>query len=211
MIIKNDYRNTSYTLVDFSIDDKKEKFMKEFRKKHKRAKNVYTIVKEKQNEFNRPFREIYNNRCVYCGVTNQIITDSNFEVDHIFPKSKEGETSINVNGIDNIASACKTCNRGKSDYTCKDENFDKINPDKNFLPHIFFREKDYSIQIKTDYILNDDIKALYNALEFGTQLRRIDYLVMQLKDFCEKYSEESIIEKMNKIISKLEQNRREIY
>jgi hypothetical protein len=47
-------------------------------------------------------------RCAYCGASVEE-PDVILEADHIHPKSKGG-----TDGIDNLITSCKTCNRGKS-------------------------------------------------------------------------------------------------
>ena len=52
-------------------------------------------------------REIDNQRCAYCH-TPEALTVTTFEVDHIVPVSRGGETSL-----DNLCLSCPSCNRHK--------------------------------------------------------------------------------------------------
>ena len=47
--------------------------------------------------------------CVYCGASPPKIT---LEIDHVHPKSKKG-----TNDINNLATSCFDCNRGKRDIS----------------------------------------------------------------------------------------------
>ena len=56
-------------------------------------------------------REHFENRCGYCQ-TDQALTVTTFEVEHITPRSAGGGTVF-----DNLCFACPTCNRCKSNRT----------------------------------------------------------------------------------------------
>lgn len=53
-------------------------------------------------------------KCVYCGRKPQKGNDVELQIDHIYPKSKGG-TDL----PDNLVTACRECNLGKSDYILK--------------------------------------------------------------------------------------------
>ncbi len=54
-------------------------------------------------------REFFEARCAYCQ-TAESLTVTTFEIEHIVPRSKGGETAF-----ENLCLACPTCNRYKSD------------------------------------------------------------------------------------------------
>jgi len=213
--VANDYRNTEYTNHDFSLGSKKIDFMDEFRIRHPRAENIYNYIRNRQNGFNRTFRFIYYEKCAYCGINTQVIDSSKFEVDHFIPESvlrlDLGYTYAHINGIDNLVNSCQMCNRGKTNFLSSKENIDLLHPDNNKLPLIFERLDDYSIRIREEYKGNTDIKKFYLDLNFENQLRRLDFLLMEMKDFCDIYPTESIVKDMQTLILKIESKRRRNY
>ena len=62
-------------------------------------------------ELRRRVRESFRNCCAYCQ-TNEALTVTTFEVEHIWPVSRGGETIV-----ENLCLACPACNRFKSDRT----------------------------------------------------------------------------------------------
>lgn len=79
------------------------------------------------------------------------------------------------------------------------------------MPLIFNRESDFSIKVNEKYKNHTTIEEFYNALKLGNQLRRLDYLLMEMKDFCDKYEGEPIINEIQKLILKIESKRRKHY
>ncbi len=60
--------------------------------------------------------EKFNRRCVYCGKT-----DTPLEIEHIIPKSRGGS-----NKIDNLAIACRSCNKAKGSKTAEEFGYPDI-------------------------------------------------------------------------------------
>lgn len=205
-----DYRCNRYCNISFVLDEKKAQFSKEFRNKHPRTSNFYRYIRPRKSIENRKFRKIYNNRCVYCGVSTQVLPISLFEVDHFLSQSEcEKHCIANVDYIDNLVSACSMCNRGKSNYSCSSEHVDLLHPDKNQYPVVFRRDKRYNLGIEEDYQNNPDVVELFRVLKFDNELRRLDYLIMELKDFCELHSDDSLACQIKEIIEPIEQHRRD--
>ncbi|SDG26826.1 HNH endonuclease [Fontibacillus panacisegetis] len=215
LLTVQDYRNTSFNDNDFLLGEKKIKFMEDFKLDHPQVKNIYNTIKNRDNKFNAQFRSIYYEKCAYCGVNTQVIDSSRFEVDHVVPASVLklglGYSDEFINGIDNLVNSCHMCNRGKSNFLCEEESLNLLHPDNNNLPQIFWRSDDYSIEINEVYIDNLVIKEFYDKLKLHNQLRRIDYLLMEMKDFCEKHEGEQIIDKIQKLITRIESKRRRNY
>ncbi|QGT57834.1 hypothetical protein GL331_04460 [Bacillus velezensis] len=211
----NDYRNTSYKQFDFTLNDKKIKFIEEFILEHPKAWNIYNYINQKGRQFNEIFRSIYNDKCVYCGISTQVINSSNFEVDHFIPKSVLdlglGYDKKEIHGIDNLVNSCQMCNRGKVNFLCDFENIEILHPDNNRLPEVFNRKVDFSIEINKEYENNNIIQDFYNKLKLNNQLKRLDYLLMEMKDFCDKYEGAPIINEIQKLILKVESKRRRNY
>ncbi|MCY7961516.1 HNH endonuclease [Bacillus inaquosorum] len=211
----SDYRNTSYKQFDFTINDKKIKFIKDFKLDYPKAWKIYDYINKKGQLFNLKFRAIYHDKCAYCGISTQVINASNFEVDHFIPKSVlESELRFDkrdIHGINNLVNSCQMCNRGKLDFLCDIENLETLHPDNNRLPLIFNRKSDFSIVINKEYENNNIIKDFYNKLKLNNQLRRLDYLLMEMKDFCERHEGAPIINEIQKLILKIESKRRRNY
>ncbi|MEC0597263.1 HNH endonuclease signature motif containing protein [Bacillus spizizenii] len=215
VLIIKDYRNTSFKNDDFTLGNKKTVFMKNFQSDHPKVTNIYNTLKNKANKYNIEFRKIYYNKCAYCGISTQVIDSSKFEVDHVIPtkilKLNLGYSRSKINSIENLVSSCQMCNRGKRDFYCDGENLRLLHPDNNCLPQIFYRKSDYTIDINKEYENNTCIKKFYRKLKFDNQLRRLDYLLMEMKDFCDSYEEEPIINNIQKLILKIESKRRANY
>lgn len=210
-----DYRNTSFVYYDFSLGSKKSDFIKKFKIQYPRVRNVHSTIKKRENIYNIEFRKIYHEKCAYCGISTQVIDSSRFEVDHVIPasilKQNLGYTYEQINGIDNLVNSCQMCNRGKTNFFCDESNYMLLHPDNNHLPKIFERKEDYSIEISTEYANNAIIKEFYIKLKLNNQLRRLDYLLMEMKDFCDKHEGEVIINEIQKLIIKIENKRRRNY
>ena len=58
-----------------------------------------------------------DNKCWYCG---NIITEKNFEVDHIEPIRRGQECSDKLYLIGNLAPSCRPCNRFKTVFTVEE-------------------------------------------------------------------------------------------
>ncbi|MFS0673659.1 HNH endonuclease [Ornithinibacillus sp. 179-J 7C1 HS] len=210
----NDYRNTSYKVYDYTLGKKKLDFMDDFKSIHPRAWNIYSYVNKNGEGFNIKFRNLYHDKCVYCGISTQVINSSNFEVDHFIPKTvldlKLEYDKKDIHGIDNLVNSCKMCNRGKKDFLCDSEELENLHPDNNKLPFIFYRNKDLSIEVSSDYN-RDTVKDFYTKLKLDNQLRRLDYLLMEMKDFCDRYEGAPIINEIHRLILKIESKRRKNY
>ena len=183
----HDYRNTSFNIYDFEMGNKKFEFLNQFSVIHPRAENHYSHICDKSSKLNFLFREIYFHKCAYCGINIEVIDSSNFEVDHFIPKTilKQSIPQYNskyVNGILNLVSSCKTCNRAKSNFICQEDEIHLIHPDRNQLKVIFQRKEDFSIEIRPHYRDNDIIENFFKTLKLDSQQRRIEYLIMEMKD-----------------------------
>lgn len=216
IVITKDYRVTSFQFIDFTLGNKKNIFMEKFKEEHSGVRYVYNTIMNRNNKYNRIFREIYHERCAYCGISTQVIDSSRYEVDHVIPasvlKRETNEyTKEEINGINNLVCSCQMCNRGKQAFYCDKDNLDLLHPDNNRLPEIFKRSEDYYIIISEEYQENETIHEFYNRLKFSNQLRRLDFLLMEMKDFCNKYQDEPIIDDVQRLILKVESRRRRNY
>lgn len=213
--INLDYRNTSYKLFDFTIEEKKALFSEEFKAMHPKAWHVHNHINNKKHPLNNRFRSMYHDKCVYCGISTQVIDSSSFEVDHVLPKAvlklELNYKAEDIHGLGNLVNSCKMCNRAKSSFICDEENIENLHPDNNNLHLIYRRDSSFAIEINKEYEDNKIVKEFYDALKLDNQLRRLDYLLMEMKDFCEEYEEDPLTEKIHKLIREVESKRRRNY
>lgn len=211
-----DYRNTSFRVYDFNLGDKKSDLLNELLKNKPGITNIYNNIKNRDNVYNEKFRKIYNMKCVYCGTSIQVIESSRFEVDHVIPisviKLRIGYSPVELNGIGNLVNSCQMCNRGKRNFLIEDSYLEILHPDKNKLNEIFYRDSDFSIQIIDKYAKDPLINAFYYKLKFHNELRRVDYLLMEMMDFCEKHNtDDEVINRVQQLILKIEGKKRYNY
>lgn len=167
--------------------------------------NHYSKVSDRRMIANRMFRECYNNKCVYCGVPITINGRRLFEVDHYIPKSSK-KLNIDFNNISNLVNACYECNRKKSYFEIDNNYLDLLNPN-NSIFKLFIRNKDFGIEINKKYSNNSEINKFYNKLCFGGELRRLDYLLMSMKDLQETIHSDVIVDKLARCIQILQEKR----
>lgn len=79
-----------------------------------REARVESQVKDERDYYNDPGRRLMildrdGRVCVYC---TALVSEKNFELDHLLPQSKGG-----TNWKYNLATACEVCNRRRSDYS----------------------------------------------------------------------------------------------
>ena len=201
-IINSDYRCNQYRYsnADFLFQEKKRDFEDKVKNAHPRLKNFYRNVKKKEFSKNFDFKKtIYNNSCVYCGLSALLIPKSTFEIDHVLPKAIKED-----NGLYNIVCACKYCNRKKSHFHCKiSSNQELLHPDNNHLQEIFYRDSNYYIKINDLYKANDDITQFYQQLGLGEENKRLEYLILEIRDFCESYPKDSSLLNLRLFVNEL--------
>lgn len=179
----SDYRCTKYCPKLCDVTYKKEKFLEEFQKVHPRAKNHYQYIRERKSEFKLEFLKIYNCKCVYCGNSINNLNIDHFEIDHFIPKDSFTDKN-KANNIFNLVASCQACNRLKLDYDITDKNKALFDVEKS-LPRIFIRDDDYYIKIHSDYLTNEEVLSFYNHLRLGYQIKRLDFILMELHGMIE--------------------------
>ena len=209
----NDYRNTIYCPQYSNIDVKKRNLVKKIRLKHPRAKDMHAIIHPNNSDYKKDFMKIYNCKCAYCGVSNDVIPLSDFEIDHyIYEKSKKFKTKADAGYINNLVLACQDCNRDKSSFEFPNEKYDDFYPDKDEITKTFVRDNDYYIKISpsknNDKIIND----FYEKLHLGSEIHRIDYLLMNMIGLNDSISDKpEACSQLGKAIQKLHTKRNMMY
>lgn len=180
-----DYRNTDTCPVLAEVAFKKNDLEDKIRKEHKRAKIMYTYVRNKQGAYFGPFSKIYNDKCAYCGVLIGIKDICMFEVDHFICESS---FSNDIKGrseagrVNNLVLSCYSCNRGKGNLLIEGAYKKILNPDDGSIAKVFVRDEDYYIRIQSDYVGDSVIEDFYKELTLGSELRRLDYLLLEMRN-----------------------------
>lgn len=189
--MSNDYRLTKYCQDYIDIFQKKEELNQEIHEAHPRAKDVYRLIKNGSG-YKTKFMDLYNNRCVYCGVTiNVLVNIYLFEIDHFICKSKFKKDS-DAGSLSNLVLSCRCCNRNKSNHSWQD-NYNKILfPDNGKIKDLFVRDENYYIQISKDYLADDTIRKFYDKLRLGAEKRRLDYLLTEMKGLLNTLEKQEI-------------------
>ena len=132
-----------------------------------------------------------------------------------FPRLKNVYLKIRENDnnykIENLVLACQFCNRKKSDFLIPDSEYSLLYPDNEEIKKIFYRDEEYYIKIKNEYLQNEIIKKFYKQLEMAAEVRRLDFLLISLLNFKKKYRDKlenlHILNELSDIIEKLKKKR----
>ena len=85
--------------------------------------------------------------------------------------------------VSNLMLACYSCNRGKTDLIIDEDHLKTLNPDDGSIAQVFDRSEDYYIRIRPDYAEDPLIVDFYQKLLLGSEFRRLDYLLLEIKNF----------------------------
>ncbi|WP_315523855.1 HNH endonuclease [Fusobacterium massiliense] len=208
----DDYRRSKYCVPFKNITFNKNEFLKKLKLEFPRLKNVYLKIRENDNNYKIEFMKVYNCRCSYCGVSLDILNIRMFEIDHyIYRKANKFKNNNNANKIENLVLACQFCNRKKSDFLIPDSEYSLLYPDNEEIKKIFYRDEEYYIKIKNEYLQNEIIKKFYKQLEMAAEVRRLDFLLISLLNFKKKYRDKlenlHILNELSDIIEKLKKKR----
>lgn len=208
--MKNDYRNTIYEVSKKNIINEKNALEEKIKKEHPKIKIIYNQINKKDGNYNKQFRNIYNNKCAYCGISTDVISSELFEIDHFICEASFNGDSINAGKINNLVLSCKKCNRAKKDFIWNEIYSSKFNVDDESITELFYRHEDYSIKIEKEYITDNSIYSFYRKLKLDEEIRRLDFLLMNMHGFYNKYSEDKNINRILKCIVLLQKKRNEL-
>lgn len=193
--MSNDYRCTDYCPTYTKFVRKYEIYVRNFINRHQTAENHYLIIHDQTSMEFAKFRKLFNCKCIYCGVNDDI--NQEFEIDHYKCQDDEGS-----NHIDNLLYSCKKCNRAKTGYSFTLGYEQQLNPIVN-IQNVFIRNDNYSIIIKESFSQDEVIIDFYKQMKFSDDVRRLDYLLMNLIGLRKKSSDEIISQKLGDCISTL--------
>lgn len=208
--MKNDYRNTRYEVIKKNIINEKKSLEEKIKKEHPNIKIIYNQINKKDGNYNKQFRKIYNDKCAYCGVSTDVISSELFEIDHFICEKSFNGDSINAGKINNLVLSCKKCNRAKKDLIWKEIYSSRFNVDDESITELFYRDGDYSIKVEKEYIADNSIHRFYSQLKLDEEIRRLDFLLMNMYGFYNKYREDKNIDRILRYIMLLQKKRNEL-
>nr|DAP37314.1 MAG TPA: HNH endonuclease [Caudoviricetes sp.] len=205
--VSNDYRNTCFCTPLNNIYDKKQELEDIILTSHPGVNDIYRYIKEKRGAYFKPFCEIYNRKCAYCGAHISLGDIRLFEIDHFICKSSLKNNSIEANKTRNLVFSCYACNRGKSKLVFDDEHKSLLNPDDNSIANVFYRDEEYYIKINERFTDDRLVQQFYNKLSFNDEFRRLDYFLLEINGLNETLNHDSKIyyilnDLKNKLMSK---------
>ena len=191
MMPSDDFRYSRHA-PRLEVTSKKDDLKVMILRKHPHAENMYRYVRD---EFKESFGHVYNNRCAYCGLPLGVVPVSHFEIDHIVCQDVADQDNIvdamYVHDLKNLAFACSYCNRKKSNFTIQRDSHKWLSPDKG-LGQTFVREDDCHIGVSAENADRVDIKQFYDKMNYGSELRRIDYVLSSLIDLRDQVDEKGV-------------------
>ena len=208
--MKSDYRNTIYEVSKKNIINEKNALEDKIKKEHPKVKIIYNQINKKDGNYNKQFRNIYNNKCAYCGISTDVISSELFEIDHFICEISFNGDSINAGKINNLVLSCKKWNRAKKDFIWNEIYSLKFNVDDESITELFYRDVDYSIKIEKEYITDNSIYNFYIKLKLNEEIRRLDFLLMNMYGFYNKYYEDKNIYRILEYIVLLQKKRNEL-
>lgn len=185
-----DYRRTKYCPELVKVQEKKKNVERLVRDAHPKAQDMHTYISDNSSQFKLEFVRAYNGKCAYCGVSVDLLPKNVFEIDHfLYEKAPRFATKKEAGYIENLVLACHDCNHNKSSFWIEEEQFDKLNPDGEGIKSTFIRDEQYYICINDKYKKNQYITEFYEKLHLGSELHRLDYLLMSIIGLQRKHQE----------------------
>ena len=205
--MSNDYRNTKYCPELENLAEKKNKVVKMVKEQHPLAIDMHSYISKNDKPFKRKFMEAYNYKCAYCGVSISIIPKEMFEIDHyIYEKSAVfGGKKANAGYIENLLLSCHYCNHKKSSYEFLVEDRQYLYPDAYEIKDTFERDDMYYIQMTETFNENETVKNFYEQIKLGSEIHRIDFLLMNMIGLLNKLDNTSeVYRDLGKVIENYE-------
>lgn len=178
-----DYRRTKYCLSLDGIQERKDKVKENVLRDHPRAKDMHTYISNNKDKYKLEFMKAYHFKCAYCGVSVALIPKAMFEIDHFINKESERFATKNkkdAGTIGNLVLACHDCNHSKNDFAITEANEDDLNPDKENIMKYLCRDNMFYIMTTDAGKQKQSITEFYDKLHLGSEIHRIDYLVMSM-------------------------------
>lgn len=176
-----DYRRTCYCPELIRVKERKVELAAIIKEEHPGAEDMHNFISDNSRKYKRMFMQVYNAKCAYCGVTIDLNPLPVFEIDHfLYEKAPVFKTKKEAGYIENLVFACHDCNHRKSSFWIDEDNFAKLYPDEEAIKSTFVRDEDYYIRISEGEKNNPVIVNFYEKLQLGSELHRLDYLLMSV-------------------------------
>lgn len=148
---------------------------------HPNAKDMHRYISDNSQKFKLEFIKAYNGKCAYCGASIDLIKKTEFEIDHfLYEKAPIFATKKDAGYMENLILSCHDCNHNKNSFWIEKEEMDTLNPDGEKIKNVFIRDDKYYIRINDEFKENTTIEGFYNKLCLGSELHRLDYLIMNI-------------------------------
>ena len=188
-----DYRRTKYCPELIDVPQKKKEVEKLVEKEHPNARDMHSYISNNSQKFKLEFIKAYNGKRAYCGASTDLIKKTEFEIDHfLYKKAPIFDTKKDAGDIKNLILSCHYCNHNKNSFWIEKKDIDNLNPDGEKIKNVFIRDDQYYIRINNEFKKNATIERFYNKLCLGSELHRLDYLIMNtigLQRSCENDSD----------------------
>lgn len=186
----DDYRNTKYCPNLDDVASKKQEVVNLIKKDFPNAVDMHNYLRKNEGEYKVPFMKAYNCKCAYCGVSIDLIKKDAFEIDHyICQNDPRFSTKKEAGYIENLILACHDCNHKKRSFVIPAREEKKLHPDASEIRRTFWRDDLYYIKISESEKTNSTIVEFYKQLKLGTEVHRLDFLLMNMIGLQRKYSE----------------------
>ncbi len=205
----DDYRNTRYCPALKAVKAGKRNVEECIKKDYPRAVDMHAYISVNNRPYKKAFMAAYNYKCAYCGISTDLIRKDAFEIDHyLYEKSKRFASKKAAGYMDNLVLACHDCNHKKSSCEISEENHDRLYPDGEEIKDTFYRDDLYYIRISEGASDNQQVVDFYNQLQMGSEIHRLDYLLMSLIGLQRKQEGNAeIYTEIGKIIDALKKKR----
>lgn len=198
-INKQDYRLTyaeDFSTLESDLSNLKLKITKN----HPRITNFYLNLKKANYKVE--LVSAFKYRCCYCGCS---LYQPLVEIDHIY-----SPTSEKINTFENLAPSCCGCNNLKSNIVDNVAFANKINPITNIF-NCFIRNEDLSISISPAFISDNDIILFYNKLRLGSEIKRLDFLLICLQELSSRIKDKIVRNEVINIKNEIAEKRKHIF
>lgn len=175
----SDYRATKYCHPIVKLKEKKQSVADNIKKDHPKVKDMHTYIRANNKAYKQAFMKAYNFKCSYCGASIELIPKEMFEIDH-FICEKSFSTKAAAGHIENLVLSCHSCNHRKSGFEFPEAERDMLHPDNGEIMQIFERNDQYYIIIADESSCNETINRFYKLLGLDGEIRRLDFLLMNM-------------------------------
>ncbi len=190
--MNNDYRNTKYCPDLSDIKERKNNIYNQIILDHPRAKDMHNYISKNDLIYKKQFLKAYNYKCAYCGVSIEIISKSEFQIDHyIYQKSSEFKSKKQAGKLDNLVLSCHSCNHAKGAFIIPPDKRSLLYPDNTSITKVFYRNDYYYIMINSNYKEDKVVCDFYYKLKLHNDIHRLDYLLMSMIGLYAKTNEKT--------------------